>query len=81
MAKLPTYTASFYGPRCHWQLTLDGSDAVVRTFETKREITSAGVLREAVGSNGGLVKILTLDGRLETQRTYPRQIEPARSKG
>ena len=79
MGKLPKYTASYYGPRCHWQLTRDGSNTVIRTFETKREVTTAGVLREAVGPEGGSVKILTIDGRTEMQRTYPRLTDPVPS--
>lgn len=40
-----------------------------------------GALERAVGPRGGSVKIQKETGRIQEERTYPREPDPARSKG
>jgi hypothetical protein len=42
---------------------------------------SGGVLKRAVGRDGGSVKIQKENGRLQEERTYPAKGDPRKSKG
>ncbi len=81
MANLPKFTLEHNGKRDHWELVKDSTDRVVATFDTKGEATAGGVLQDAVGANGGSVKICTEDGRYQEERTYPRSRDPKESPG
>ncbi len=54
---------------------------MVKTFKTKAEATTGGVLSEAIGKEGGSVKIQLTNGKFEEERTYPRSKDPRSSKG
>lgn len=64
-----------------WRLEQAGSDRAVRTFERKADATRAGALAEALGRQGGSVKIHKQDGRIQEERTYPSGKDPRGSKG
>ena len=64
-----------------WKLTEDASNRTVRAFETKREATEGGVLKKALGSEGGSVKIQKLNGVYQEERTFPRSADPSSSRG
>jgi hypothetical protein len=81
MTKLPKYTLSHDDKKDRWALTNDKTDKTVRSFETKEKATAAGVLRKAVGAEGGSVKIQKQSGRYQEERTYPRDRDPKSSKG
>jgi Uncharacterized protein conserved in bacteria (DUF2188) len=81
MAKLPKFTLKHNDKRDKWDLTKDKSDEVVRSFTKKESATKGGVLKRAVGSSGGSVKIQKEDGKYQEERTYPRSKDPKRSKG
>jgi len=79
--KLPKFTLTFNERRESWDLTKDSTHRVVKSFDSKGEATTGGVLRRAVGENGGSVKIQKENGRFQEERTYPRSKDPRRSKG
>ena len=81
MANLPRYTLTYDDARERWALENDKTDRVVRAFETKAEATKGGVLEGALGSAGGSVKIQTMKGQFQEERTFPGSKDPARSKG
>ena len=62
-----------------WRLEKEGSDRAKRTFETKQEALKG--LREAVGPNGGSVRIRKVDNTIQEERTYPRSKDPKSSPG
>lgn len=49
--------------------------------EKKEIATTGGILRTAVGKNGGSVKIQKGNGRIQEERTYPESKDPIKSKG
>lgn len=81
MAKLPKFTLDFNEQKKRWDLTNDQTDRLVKTFENKQDATARGALKNAVGADGGSVKIQTKAGPYQEERTYPRSKDPRRSKG
>lgn len=64
-----------------WSLEQAGSDRPLKTFDRKADATKGGVLRKAVGAEGGSVKIHKAGGRIQEERTYPRAKDPKGSRG
>lgn len=62
-----------------WRLEKEGSDRAKEIFDTKAEALSA--LENAVGPNGGSVRIRKEDNTIQEERTYPRSEDPKRSPG
>lgn len=62
-----------------WRLEKEGSNRAKQTFGTKDEALKG--LRDAVGPNGGSVRIRKVDNTIQEERTYPRSKDPRRSKG
>lgn len=81
MANLPKFTLSYDRKKQDWSLKQDGSDRAKRRFETKAKATKGGVLKSAVGADGGSVKIEKKKGGFEEERTFPRSKDPRSSKG
>ena len=81
MAKLPKYTLSHNDKRDKWELNQDKSDKLVKSFDNKSDATAGGVLKKAVGREGGSVKIQLKGGDYQEERTYPRSADPKSSKG
>ena len=81
MPNLMRYTLTYDERRKRWSLEKDRTTRVVKSFETKRDATTAGVLRRAVGMDGGSVRIQKANGRFQEERTYPRGRDPRRSRG
>jgi len=81
MAKLPKYTLSYDDDKSDWALKKDGSDRATRRFDTKEEATRGGTIRNAVGNDGGSVKIQKQDGKFQEERTYPKSKDPSKSPG
>ncbi|MBK9331665.1 MAG: DUF2188 domain-containing protein [Ignavibacteria bacterium] len=61
MAKLTKYTLDFNEKKDQWDLTNDKTNKVVKSFDTKDKATAGGILRKAVGNDGGSVKIQKTD--------------------
>ena len=81
MQKLTKFTVDYNDNRHKWELTNDATNKVVRTFLTKADFTAGGVLKKAVGGEGGSVKIQKVNGRFQEERTYPRGRDPRSSPG
>ncbi|MDX0413894.1 DUF2188 domain-containing protein [Sinorhizobium medicae] len=62
-----------------WRLEKEGSNRAKASFDTKSEALKN--LREAVGTNGGSVRIRKTDNTIQEERTYPRFKDPKKSKG
>jgi len=78
---LPKFTLSFDDDKSNWALTNDMTDRTIRRFDTKIEATHRGVLKKAVGLDGGSVKIQKTTGKYQEERTYPKNQGPPQSKG
>jgi hypothetical protein len=81
MGRLPKHTLSYNRTSKKWDLKKDKSREVVQSFKKKENATKRGVLKKAVGKNGGSVKIKNKDGEFQEERTYPRSKDPKKSKG
>jgi len=81
MSKLRKLSLSKDAARDDWVLREDGASRALRRFDTKAGATKGGVLENALGQQGGSVKIRKVDGTFEEERTYPRSRDPRRSPG
>lgn len=81
MAKLPKYTLEYNEEKKSWDLEKDSTNRVVKRFDTKEDATAGGVLRKAVGQEGGSVKIQKENGKFQEERTFPKSKDPKKSKG
>ena len=64
------YTVKLDSSRNTWVLQHAVSGKVLRVFETKEDATRAGVLRKAIGTQGGTVRILRSNGTFEEERVF-----------
>jgi uncharacterized protein DUF2188 len=81
MPKLAKFTLAFDEKRDKWTLRNDRTNRVEQSFGTKARAMSGGVLKRAVGREGGSVKIQKENGRFQEERTYPSKSDPRTSKG
>lgn len=81
MAKLPKYTLEYDEKKERWNLENDKTNRTIKTFATKEKATAGGVLKKALGQNGGSVKIQKVNGRFEEERTFPGSKDPISSRG
>lgn len=81
MSKLPKFTLAHSNKKDGWELRNDITDKVKKTFETKLDATAGGVLKKALGKEGGSVKIKKLDGVFQEERTFPGSRDPKKSPG
>jgi hypothetical protein len=81
MKKLPKYTLEHNEQTERWDLEKDATNRVVKSFATKANATKGGVLKRALGEDGGSVKIQKENGRFQEERTFPRKRDPRQSKG
>jgi len=81
MARLPKYTLEKNEKKDRWDLKEDVTGRVKKTFETKADATARGVLKKAVGPEGGSVKIQKVRGPYQEERTFPRSRDPKSSPG
>ena len=65
------YSLRFDSVKEKWILKNDTNDKIVKVFKTKEDATSAGVLKKALGKQGGTVSVRKLDGVLEEERNFP----------
>lgn len=78
---LPRFTLSHDQQRDDWALKNDATGKTLRRFDTKDEGTKRGVLKDAVGSHGGTVRIQKVHGGYEEERTFPKSRDPRKSNG
>ena len=81
MEKLEKYTLTFNDKKDQWDLQQDKTKKVIDSFDTKQEATAGGVLKDALGKNGGSVKVQKIDGKFQKEVTFPRSKDPKQSKG
>ena len=81
MAKIPKFTLEFNENKSKWELQNDKTNQVVKRWETKDDATARGVLKNALGDDGGSVKIQKANGRFQEERTFPKSADPKSSKG
>lgn len=80
MAKLPRYSLAHDDKSKRWVLKHEGTGKSVKTFGTKAAATKGGVLEKAVGGKGA-VRIRKRNGKIQEERTYPRNADPRGSRG
>lgn len=81
MGKLPKYTLEYDEKREKWELENDKTNRTIKAFNTKDQATAGGVLKKALGEDGGSVKIQKINGRFQEERTFPKSADPKESKG
>jgi hypothetical protein len=81
MPKLAKFTLAFDEKKDKWTLRNDRTKRVEQSFGTKARAMSGGVLKRAVGREGGSVKIQKENGRFQEERTYPGRRDPRKSRG
>ena len=81
MPKLAKFTLAFDEKSDKWTLRNDRTKRVEQSVGTKTRAMRSGVLKRAVGRDGGSVKIQKENGRLQEERTYPGKRDPRKSKG
>jgi hypothetical protein len=81
MANLQRYTLKHNKDKDNWVLKNDTTQRTVRAFETKEDATKRGVLKKAVGNEGGSIRIQKEKGGFQEERTFPRSRDPRKSKG
>ncbi|MBI2225615.1 MAG: DUF2188 domain-containing protein [Betaproteobacteria bacterium] len=69
------YTLRFDASREKWILKHDVSEKVIKVFDNKEDATRAGVLRKALGREGGTVTLRTRTGVFDEERTFPRSAD------
>lgn len=80
MTKLPVYYLNHNKKADNWKLETKSGQAI-KDFENKADATKGGALSKAIGPQGGSVKIRTMDGRIQEERTFPRSADPKKSPG
>lgn len=80
MENLRRYRLEYDEQKEQWVLEND-SGRTVRTFDTKEDATARGVLKKAVGTEGGTVRIHKQHGGFQEERTFPRSKDPRKSTG
>lgn len=81
MANLRRFTLSHDSSKDDWTLRNDATGRVIRRFDTKAEATRGGVLEQALGSQGGSVRIHKEHGGFQEERTFPGSRDPKKSPG
>ena len=65
------FTLRFDETKNKWVLKHDPTEKIIRVFDTKEDSTRAGVLRSALGRQGGIVIVRTKTGTFEEERNFP----------
>jgi hypothetical protein len=81
MTNLPKYTVEFDERREKWELQQNSTGKVIKRTDTKAEMTAGGVMKKAVGKEGGSVMVQKASGGYQEERTYPRKRDPRSSPG
>jgi hypothetical protein len=64
-----------------WALKPEGGGRAVRRFDKKQDATKGGAISDALGKQGGSVRIHKQDGEIQEERTYPGSKDPPKSAG
>ncbi|XSG81046.1 MAG: DUF2188 domain-containing protein [Methyloligella sp. ZOD6] len=77
--KLTRYSLAYNSTNSRWELKNESTKDVVKKFKTKADAIKGGVLEKAVKE--GSVRIKKRNGRIQEERTYPRNRDPRGAKG
>ena len=77
--KLPKFDLIKKGDK--WRLEPEGGGRARKLFDTKEEATKGGVLGDALGKDGGSVRIRKQNNQIQEERTFPRSADPKGSPG
>lgn len=80
MARLPKFYLTHSDRKDQWVLKNE-ADRIVESWDTKAEATARGELKEAVGKDGGSVRIEKLSGGFDEERTFPKSRDPKKRPG
>jgi hypothetical protein len=80
MPRLPRFTLTHSDKKDQWVLKNEANRSV-ESWDTKAEATTRGELKEAIGNNGGSVRIEKLQGGYEEERTFPKSRDPKETPG
>lgn len=80
MTNLPRFDLVHDNKKDDWALR-NAQGRTVRRYDTKGDATAGGVLKDALGSGGGSVRIHKENGVIEEERTFPRSRDPKKSPG
>lgn len=72
--KLTRYSVAYNSGNSRWELKNEATKEVVKKFKTKADAIKGGVLERAVKE--GSVRIRKRDGKIQEERTYPRNRDP-----
>ncbi|MEG6508810.1 DUF2188 domain-containing protein [Methyloligella sp. 2.7D] len=72
--KLTRYSLMYNSTNSKWELKNESTKDVVKRFKTKADAIKGGVLEKAVKE--GSVRIRKRDGKIQEERTYPRNRDP-----
>lgn len=78
---LTKFTVDFNKVKQQWQLTNDKTNEVIKRTDTKEDMTKGGILKKAIGKEGGSVKIKKLNNKFQEERTYPDSADPRKTRG
>lgn len=78
-SKLPKY--DLVKRQKGWALEPQGGGRAKKLFDKKAEATKGGALNDALGKDGGSVRIRKQDGKIQEERTFPRSKDPRSSPG
>ena len=81
MPNLRKFTFAYDKDKDDWALTQQGAAQATKRFKTKSEATKRGVLNDALGAQGGSVRIKKQDGKIQEERTFPRSRDPKKTSG
>ena len=76
---IPKYDVLLNRKTGEWQLKKAGANRAKRVSDTKKEALKN--LSDAVGPNGGSVRIRRKDNAIQEERTYPRSKDPKHRPG
>ncbi len=77
--RLTRYSVAYNSANSRWELKNESTKEVIKKFKTKAAAIKGGVLEKAVKE--GSVRIKKRDGKIQEERTYPRNRDPRGSKG
>ncbi|WP_168069647.1 DUF2188 domain-containing protein [Sphingomonas kaistensis] len=78
---LPKFHLVKDSKRDGWKLEPEGGGRARARFDTKADATKGGALSDALGKQGGSVRIHKEDGKVQEERTFPRERDPKSSPG
>ena len=75
-------TLAYNAQKSEWQLRENKTHRLIESWDTKDDATARGELKDALGKNGGSVRIEYKEkSGFAEERTFPKSADPKKSKG